>query len=116
MDIRQFVKEVLSELATAVNEVDQSKIKFYINPAKGVDFDLAVTTSSNETAAKNRVTDVKIKVVDVGFKKGSTVEASEKITSRIKFNIAAHKNRDNKPKDIGLTTAFEPFFKRDQSF
>lgn len=109
MDIEQFVKEVLTELASAVNAVDKSKINFQVNGSQGVDFDLAVVTSSSEKTTSDKEGGLKVKVVSAGMKKSGTAEATEQVTSRVKFNITAYERQD----DSGVVDTYEgyqPFF------
>jgi len=110
MNIEQFVKQVLTELAEAVHTVDKSKINFQVDGNKGVDFDLAVVTASSEKTESDKEAGLKIKVVSAGIKKNGTKEASEQVTSRVKFNITAYQTQDEVAEastyDSGFSTSF----------
>ena len=50
MDIEDFVKDVLGQITNSVNNnVGGGDIKYTVDYAKGVDFDLAVTTVLTES-------------------------------------------------------------------
>lgn len=87
MDIEQFVKDVLAQIARSVNQNEGDGVSYTVDPNKGIDFDLAVVTASGESSAKGMSGGVKIKVVGADASKNITSHESQQVTSRIKFNV-----------------------------
>lgn len=87
MDIEEFVKSVLGQITRAVNHKDTSDVSYSLDRSKGVDFDLAVTTTISESTDKGMSGGVKIKIVGADASKNSTSASNHEVSSRIKFNI-----------------------------
>lgn len=104
MDVEQFVSDVLKQVSSAVNAVDKSVIDFEVDPAKGISFSLAVTTTNSSENNKGAAGGVKVKVIDAGINKKMTVKESRETTSRIEFTVKMYK----KQSEAGVVTS-EPF-------
>ena len=92
MDIKEFVKEVLAQITRAVNKNDSGgEIIYRVDYNKGVDFDLAVTTSKTYSEEKGLSGGLKVTVVGAEGKKGSKTENSHEQTSRVSFNVNLRK-------------------------
>lgn len=87
MDVEQFVKDVLIQVTTAINTSGKSSVDFRLHPSEGIDFDLAVATTSGESSNKGAAGGIKIKVIGVEAGKNTITQASHEAPSRIKFNV-----------------------------
>ncbi len=87
MDIEQFVKNVLGQITRAVNQNNSDGVDYSIDRSKGIDFDLAVTTTNSESSEMGISGGIKIKIVGADANKNSTSLANHEVSSRIKFNV-----------------------------
>mgnify|MGYP003587454340 FL=1 len=88
MDIEDFVKDVLGQITNSVNNnVGGGDIKYTVDYAKGVDFDLAVTTVLTESEEKGVSGGLKVEVVGVDANKSKSASSHSEKTSRVSFNV-----------------------------
>lgn len=92
MDIEEFVKDVLAQITSAVNKnASGGDIIYRVDYAKGVDFDLAVTTAMTVSEDKGISGGLKVRVVGAEASKGSKAQSSHEQTSRVSFNVNLRK-------------------------
>jgi hypothetical protein len=87
MDVEQFIKDSLTQITNGVKNAKSGDYELQLNSNNGIDFDLAVTTVSDETSSKDLKGGLRIKVVGAEAGKAMTSTHSREVTSRIKFNV-----------------------------
>lgn len=89
MNIEQFVKTTLIEISEGVkvNFTDGKKEKRFYLAGAGVDFDLAVSVSTNDTEESKTSGGGNIKVVQAETSKSKTSAEKNESVSRVKFTV-----------------------------
>lgn len=94
MDIEQFIKDVLAQITGSVNKNEEGgDIKYTVDYTKGVDFNLAVTTTNSTVDGKGVSGGLRVRVVGAETSKNSKASSSLEVTSRIQFNVNLRKER-----------------------
>ncbi|MBQ6461577.1 hypothetical protein IJJ36_04105 [Candidatus Saccharibacteria bacterium] len=88
MDIQQFVKATLEQIANGVNvsfKDDKNTLKFYLSSKVG--FDLAVTTTNESASETSGSGKIGIKVVGINASKAGTKSEKSETVSRVQFSV-----------------------------
>jgi len=90
MEIKEFVKNVLSEITEATDGASNDKYKFVLadRDGKGVFFDMAVTVSNTDSKTKGGKGGIKVaSVIEAGGAAGSNKTVARENTTRVQFNV-----------------------------
>lgn len=86
MDIKNFIEDTISQIMAGIeSKNEKAEDKFRL--VKGVNFDLAVTVSTNSTEEKSVNGGGRIKIASIDTKKGVNTSESNTVVSRVNFTI-----------------------------
>lgn len=112
MDLKDFVKKVLSEITEATDEATNDKYKFVLadRDGKGVFFDMAVSVSDQNSKSRAGKGGIKVaSILEAGGSGGTTKTTSKENTTRIQFNVG-YRDLIQEQKNANLTKTFhQPF-------
>lgn len=97
MDVEDFVKQVLAQITSSVNNTKTGgDIVYAVNYDTGVDFDLAVTTTHTDTKDKGKSAGLKVRIVGADVSSTTSFQSSQEVTSRVKFNVHLRRERNQR--------------------